>query len=815
MRRWIVITGVGLLALSSASAGAAPRALPPRLEASVPSGFTDSLVATVAAPTTVVPLPDGRVVVLEKGSGSTGTGRVRVIQGGVLLPGEALSRSVCAASERGMLGFAVDPAFGTNGFVYLYYSRPNGSAPGGCVNRVSRFTMTGNVVAPASEVVLVDNIGSAAGNHNGGDLEIGNDGFLYISVGDGGCNPRGSGQCAGGNTAAQDLSLLNGKILRVDRSTGFAAPGNPIDGASSADCRIRGNTSSTPTSWCRELFAWGLRNPWRFAFDPNTGATRFNINDVGQDKREEIDRGILGANYGWNNREGRCAQSYSGLGSACPPPAAGLGYTQPIGDYSHDAAHADFGGDYITGGAFVPDGAWPVEYDGGYLYADGDPGKIYFRSAAGAMNLDSPFAQGAAGVSDLAFVMEPSGWALYYVSASTGAVRKIVRTTSTASPPGPLAYTPLSGPRRVYDTRGLGADTGQMRAGTTRLVDLQPPTAATRAALINITLVRPEASGFITAWMPRTTRPASSNINAPTGQIAANASIVPVDADGNVVLFTSVTTDVVVDVLGFFSTTGGSATAGRLVSLGPTRAVDTRSLSSGTNDYTRIAVGGDTNVNVPLAGSFGVDAGSAAVVLVVTALSDSGPGSGHVSVFPGGGEVPSSSNVNVNGDGDRGANLVVVPLGADGSVDLRLHQIADVIVDVVGTFTGAGAPSSHGGLFMLIPPAREVDTRIPLGFGRLAVGSSATRNPASVPDDAIAVAQNITITRTASSGFITAYPAGLADVPIVSNGNATAAEQTRAVLSITSLGGGSSSYFASMSTDVVVDVTGWFTPVTS
>ena len=125
--------------------------------AAVPSGFVDSPVANVTLPTAVAGLPDGTVVVLAQ------TGAVRLIRDGVLLPNPALTLAIggCNGGERGLLGFAIDPNFRANGFVYLYYTRPE-AAPGGCVNRVSRFTMIGDFIDPASEVVLLDNISSAA-----------------------------------------------------------------------------------------------------------------------------------------------------------------------------------------------------------------------------------------------------------------------------------------------------------------------------------------------------------------------------------------------------------------------------------------------------------------------------------------------------------------------------------------------------------------------------------------------------------------------------------------------------------------------------
>ena len=117
--------------------------------------------------------------------------------------------------------------------------------------------MVGDTIIPSSEQVLIDNISSVGGNHNAGDIEIGNDGYLYIATGDAGSDPRGNSGGGGSNDAAQDLSLLNGKILRITRD-GFPAPGNPISGPGTARCAFRGNHSGTPTTSCQELFAWGL-----------------------------------------------------------------------------------------------------------------------------------------------------------------------------------------------------------------------------------------------------------------------------------------------------------------------------------------------------------------------------------------------------------------------------------------------------------------------------------------------------------------------------------------------------------------------------
>lgn len=222
VRRWcrwlLALALVGLVDVVPATAAPLPRPAATLGDGSM----VDQLVSgSLSAPVAVTALPDGRALVLEQG------GRVRLVANGVVQPTPALTLTVCANSERGLLGIAVDPAFGANRFVYVYFTRPSPGSPGGCVNRVSRFTMSGATIVPNSQVVLLDHIGSPAGNHNGGDVAIGNDGYLYVAVGDGGCDPRGNSGCAGANDAAQDLSLLNGKILRVNRTNGAPAPGNP------------------------------------------------------------------------------------------------------------------------------------------------------------------------------------------------------------------------------------------------------------------------------------------------------------------------------------------------------------------------------------------------------------------------------------------------------------------------------------------------------------------------------------------------------------------------------------------------------------
>jgi glucose/arabinose dehydrogenase len=409
---------------------------PPVAQGAVPAGFEDTLVATVASPTGLAFTPDGRLLV------TTQPGRLRIVENGVLLatPALDLASTLCTNSERGLLGVAVDPAFATTGFIYLYYTWNKFGACGQNtattpVNRVSRFTMSGNAVSRSSELVLIDNIPSPNGNHNGGDLHVGRDGFLYVSVGDGGCDYRGDSGCAGQNDAARDLNVLLGKVLRITRTGGIPA-GNPFTGADSARCGATGSAAAAQK--CQETFAWGLRNPFRLAFDPNAAGTRFFINDVGQAVWEEIDEGRAGADYGWNVREGHCANNST---TNCGAPPAGM--TNPIFDYRHADGCAS-----ITGGAFVPAGAWPVAFEGAYLFSDYVCGTIFTltKSATGTY-VRAVFASGLGASSAVAMIFGPhgGGQALYYTTFAAGGQVRRVAFTGNRAPTATASATPLFG----------------------------------------------------------------------------------------------------------------------------------------------------------------------------------------------------------------------------------------------------------------------------------------------------------------------------------------------------------------------------------
>jgi glucose/arabinose dehydrogenase len=398
--------------------------------AAVPNGFGDAKVADVPLPTALAFTPDGRMLVTSK------SGQLYVVANGQRTKALDLDPDVCSNSERGLLGVAVDPDFEQAGhnYVYLYYTRKtSGECPEGDpanprnpVNRVSRFTMTGNTVSKISEDILINNIPSPNGNHNGGDLKFGKDKLLYISVGDGGCDYNQRTKCQYENGASRDRNILLGKVLRITPDGGIPAD-NPYTGEGSDRCNQTGRTVGGNN--CQETFARGFRNPFRMAFDPDAAGTRFRINDVGGQKWEEIDNGEAGADYGWNLCEGRHDNPYRIGKVNC----SGNTYTGPIHEYNHNT-----GCESITGGAFVPDGFWPSSYDRAYLFGDYVCGKIFKLTpkAGGGFRKDLFARRLSPGPVAMTFgPYNATGKALYYATFKGGGqIRRIVYTAGNQAP---------------------------------------------------------------------------------------------------------------------------------------------------------------------------------------------------------------------------------------------------------------------------------------------------------------------------------------------------------------------------------------------
>jgi glucose/arabinose dehydrogenase len=244
-------------------------------------------------------------------------------------------------NEEGLLGLAFHPDYETNGYFYVNYTASNPSR-----TVISRFEVTSDVdkADPSSELIVLE-FNQPYSNHNGGQVSFGPDGYLYISSGDGGSgdDPHGNGQ---------NKTVLLGKILRID--VDHASDGRqyaiPVD-----------NPFAGSNEFREEIYAYGLRNPWRFSFDPVT--KKLWTGDVGQNDYEEIDIVEKGGNYGWNIMEGR----------HCFEPSSGCdrdGLQLPITEYGRSE------GVSITGG-FVYRGTLVEKLVGQYIYADYGSGNIW------------------------------------------------------------------------------------------------------------------------------------------------------------------------------------------------------------------------------------------------------------------------------------------------------------------------------------------------------------------------------------------------------------------------------------------------------
>jgi glucose/arabinose dehydrogenase len=291
----------------------------------VASGLTQPLFATSA------PGDSQRLFVVEQ------TGAIKIVDltSGQVLATPFLSTTVDSSGERGLLGMAFDPDYQSNGFFYVYRTVPGATAH----NEVDRYHVSANpnVADPASATTIIklDNL-SGATNHNAGWIGFGPDNDLYIAAGENANAPN-----------SQTLSNLLGKILRIDVHSD-AFPADPA-----ANYAIPADNPFVATAGARgEIYALGLRNPFRDGFDRATGD--FFIADVGQNTIEEINPGIKGANYGWPSAEG---------------PSNNPAFTNPIFSYDHTVGQAIIGG-YVYRGT-------SEGLQGQYFYADEVAGKVF------------------------------------------------------------------------------------------------------------------------------------------------------------------------------------------------------------------------------------------------------------------------------------------------------------------------------------------------------------------------------------------------------------------------------------------------------
>lgn len=376
-------------------------------------------------------------------------------------------------------------------------------------------------------------------------------------------------------------------------------------------------------------------------------------------------------------------------------------------------------------------------------------------------------------------------------------------TPATAAPPAESRFESAD-PVRVVDTR----DTGKVQAGATVGVPLagRVPAGAT-AVVLNLTVTDPDGFGYVTAYAG-TTRPATSNANADElGETAANLVVVTLATSSDVRVYASVTTNLVVDLLGWFVPAAGS-TAGRYRPVAPATA---RILDTRADPGQPIALAQTRNVairNVAGVPSTGVRA----VALNVTVTDVSVPGWLQAIATGATTAIGASSNVNVMRAGQTVANLVMVPVGVDGSVTLGGTLVGHVLVDVAGWFTDATAASGTDGLFIAVDPSRLADSRSGIGTpvaagGLLAVNAGLTGVDVARIGAALA---NLTVTGSGGPGYVTGYT-GVGAAPDSSTINADKAGATVANAGIIATNGASFALFTSMSTHLVVDLLGWFT----
>lgn len=310
--------------------------------------------------------------------------RIRVFDNttGTLLPTPFLSvPDGVGGGERGLLGLAFHPDYESNGFFYIYFSALDGPQN---QTVVRRYTVSGdpNVADPGSGLELL-RIDQPQTNHNGGWLGFGPDDFLYIAVGDGGsANDEGTGHVEPSGNSQDITDNLLGKMLRIDVD-GDDFPGDP-----DRNYAIPPSNPFVGDSGDDEIWAYGLRNPWRASFDRDTGD--LYIGDVGQGALEEIDVQLAsnpgGTNYGWRLREGTIATPGS-VGGTKP-----LGAIDPVFEYAHGTS--DFEGFSVTGG-YVYRGPIP-SLNGVYFFADfatGGPWSFRFDGSAEAGHDGSNFSE--------------------------------------------------------------------------------------------------------------------------------------------------------------------------------------------------------------------------------------------------------------------------------------------------------------------------------------------------------------------------------------------------------------------------------------
>ena len=354
--------------------------------AAVPSDLERTVVASgLDSPTDFAFLPDGRILITQQ------NGTIRLVKSDELQANPLMLLPTYYAGERGLLGVAVDPNFEDNGYIYVSYTAPTNHA------RLSRFTVTGDTAALNSELVLLESAQDSGNFHQGGEVAFGPDGKIYWGIGDNVYGPN-----------AQDLATLHGKILRI----------NP-DGTVPTDNPFVDTPGALP-----QIYAYGLRNPFRFTFTPNG---KLMVADVGSVTWEELDIITPGANYGWPFAEGTCA---------------GCAYVNPIYSYAHSLP---FGSGAISSVVVYTDDALGAEHQNKVFIADYSLGwmkELTFDSDYSSFISEKMFDPQAGATVKL--LQGPDG-GLYQLTIYPGVLSRIEPSGGNRAPTAVITATPSNG----------------------------------------------------------------------------------------------------------------------------------------------------------------------------------------------------------------------------------------------------------------------------------------------------------------------------------------------------------------------------------
>ncbi len=410
----------------------------------------------------------------------------------------------------------------------------------------------------------------------------------------------------------------------------------------------------------------------------------------------------------------------------------------------------------------------------------------------------------------------PDGTRLYFSSQrgthpdAPGPLRGITYEVTgpfpgAAVPKNASALTAIA-PKRLFDTRGA-----QLSAGETVEVTIGGTTgipAAASAAIVNITATEPQRPGYVSAWPSGADRPLASvlNVNADDHSVAG-ATAVRLGDRGRLSLYSQFPTELVVDALAYFRSAAAPVAGGRIVPVSPFRLFDTRPDQPAPGPKGYVEPGNTIRVSVAGAGGL-PDEGIAAIIMNLTATESRRDG--FITASPTGIDRATTSNLNLSGTDDTAANLVVVPIGDLGRIDLFCHAGAHLLGDVLGYVTDENAEPSTSGLFVPLSPRRIFDTRS--GGAKPGAGDTTSvklLGEAGLPSEGVAaVLLTVTATESDGPGYITAWGEGAR--PDTSTLNLRAAGETRANATLVAVTAGAEmSMYLHIGAHLLADVAGY------